>query len=36
MYGVGADTAMWGFLAIVAGTPLFVWLRRAPIHDHGV
>jgi len=28
MYGVGGDTAMWGFLAIVAGTPLFVWLQR--------
>ncbi len=28
MYGVGADTAMWGFLAIMAGTPLFVWLQR--------
>jgi APA family basic amino acid/polyamine antiporter len=28
MYGVGAETAMWGFLAIVAGTPLFVWLQR--------
>jgi basic amino acid/polyamine antiporter, APA family len=29
MYGVGADTAMWGFLAIMAGTPLYVWLQRA-------
>jgi basic amino acid/polyamine antiporter, APA family len=29
MYGVGAETAMWGFLAIVAGTPLFVWLRAS-------
>jgi APA family basic amino acid/polyamine antiporter len=28
MYGVGADTARWGFLAIMAGTPLFVWLQR--------
>jgi hypothetical protein len=32
MYGVGAETAMWGFLAIVAGTPVFVWLQRdAPV-----
>jgi basic amino acid/polyamine antiporter, APA family len=29
MYGVGAETAMWGFLAIMAGTPLFVWLRAS-------
>jgi basic amino acid/polyamine antiporter, APA family len=29
MYGVGPDSAMWGFLAIMAGTPLYVWLRRA-------
>ena len=36
MYGVGAETAMWGFLAIVAGTPLFVWLQRTPVRDHGV
>jgi basic amino acid/polyamine antiporter, APA family len=28
MYGVGATSAMWGFLSIVAGTPLYVWLRR--------
>jgi basic amino acid/polyamine antiporter, APA family len=28
MYGVGPESAMWGFLAIVAGTPLFVWLTR--------
>ncbi|HYW49872.1 MAG TPA: amino acid permease [Gemmatimonadaceae bacterium] len=28
MYGVGPQTAMWGFLAIVAGTPLYAWLRR--------
>jgi basic amino acid/polyamine antiporter, APA family len=28
MYGVGAESAMWGFLAIMAGTPLYVWLRR--------
>jgi basic amino acid/polyamine antiporter, APA family len=32
MYGVGAETAMWGFLAIVAGTPLFVWLKRDAVH----
>lgn len=30
MYGVGPETAMWGFLAIVAGTPLYVWLRHDP------
>ena len=28
MYGVGPQSAMWGFLAIMAGTPLFVWLQR--------
>jgi APA family basic amino acid/polyamine antiporter len=28
MYGVGPDSAMWGLLAIMAGTPLYVWLRR--------
>lgn len=28
MYGVGPESAMWGFLAIMAGTPLYVWLRR--------
>ncbi|MBC7561514.1 MAG: amino acid permease [Gemmatimonadaceae bacterium] len=28
MYGVGPQSAMWGFLAIVAGTPLYVWLKR--------
>ncbi len=28
MYGVGPDSSMWGFLAIMAGTPLYVWLRR--------
>jgi basic amino acid/polyamine antiporter, APA family len=33
MYGVGPETAMWGFLSIVAGTPLYVWLKRygAPV-----
>jgi basic amino acid/polyamine antiporter, APA family len=30
MYGVGAETAMLGFLTIMAGTPLYVWLQRAP------
>ncbi len=28
MYGVGPESAMWGFLALMAGTPLYVWLRR--------
>ena len=28
MYGVGPQSAMWGFLAIVAGTPLYAWLKR--------
>jgi basic amino acid/polyamine antiporter, APA family len=31
MYGVGAESAMWGFLAIAAGTPLFVFLQRDPV-----
>jgi basic amino acid/polyamine antiporter, APA family len=30
MYGVGPETAMLGFLTIMAGTPLYVWLQRAP------
>ena len=32
MYGVGPESAMWGFLAIVAGTPLYVWLQRDAAH----
>jgi basic amino acid/polyamine antiporter, APA family len=31
MYGTGPATAMWGFLAVVAGTPLFVWLQRETV-----
>lgn len=27
VYGVGADVALWGMLAILAGTPVYVWLR---------
>jgi basic amino acid/polyamine antiporter, APA family len=30
MYGVGPETAMLGFLTIMAGTPLYVWLQSAP------
>jgi len=26
MYGVGPEVAMWGFLVVLAGTPLYVWL----------
>jgi basic amino acid/polyamine antiporter, APA family len=33
MYGVGPESAMWGFLAIMAGTPLYVWLRRDAVHS---
>lgn len=29
MYGTGPEPAMWGFLAVVAGTPLYVALRSA-------
>ncbi|MBA3560788.1 MAG: amino acid permease [Gemmatimonadaceae bacterium] len=25
MYGVGAEVVLWGFLVILAGTPLYVW-----------
>jgi hypothetical protein len=27
MYGVGAEVAMWGFLVILAGTPLYIWFK---------
>jgi basic amino acid/polyamine antiporter, APA family len=27
MYGTGPDAVFWGFLAILAGTPLYAWLR---------
>jgi APA family basic amino acid/polyamine antiporter len=27
IYGVGPETCMWGFLAILAGTPLYVWFK---------
>jgi APA family basic amino acid/polyamine antiporter len=31
IYGVGADVALAGFLAVLAGTPLYVWLTtRSP------
>ncbi len=25
MYGVGPEVAMWGFLVVLAGTPLYIW-----------
>ena len=25
IYGVGADVALWGFLVVLAGTPLYIW-----------
>ncbi|MEY2784554.1 MAG: hypothetical protein RL277_758 [Planctomycetota bacterium] len=27
MYGCGPEIALWGFLVIFAGTPIYVWLR---------
>ena len=27
IYGVGATVALWGFLTILAGIPLYIWLR---------
>lgn len=31
IYGVGPETCMWGFLVVLAGTPLYVWFKtRAP------
>ena len=30
VYGAGADVVMWGFLVILGGMPLYVWLRTAP------
>ena len=27
IYGVGATVALWGFLVILAGMPLYVWLK---------
>ena len=29
IYGAGAETVFYGFLLLLAGLPLFVWLRRA-------
>jgi len=29
IYGVGADVALWGFLTILAGIPLYIWLRTS-------
>jgi APA family basic amino acid/polyamine antiporter len=26
IYGVGPEVAMWGFLVVLAGTPLYIWL----------
>jgi APA family basic amino acid/polyamine antiporter len=27
MYGVGAEVAMWGFLIVLSGTPLYIWFK---------
>ena len=29
IYGVGADVALWGFLTLLAGIPLYIWLRTS-------
>ena len=28
IFGAGADTVFYGFLALLAGLPLYVWMRR--------
>jgi hypothetical protein len=25
IYGVGAEVVLWGFLVVLAGTPLYIW-----------
>jgi hypothetical protein len=25
VYGVGAEVVLWGFLILLAGTPLYIW-----------
>jgi APA family basic amino acid/polyamine antiporter len=25
IYGVGAEVVLWGFLILLAGTPLYIW-----------
>jgi hypothetical protein len=32
IYGVGAGVALWGFLTILAGIPLYIWLRTGGGH----
>jgi len=29
IYGAGADTVMYGFLLLLAGLPLYVWVKRS-------
>ena len=31
IYGVGPEVAMWGFLVVLAGTPLYIWLVTRPV-----
>ena len=33
MYGVGAEVVLWGFLLLMAGTPLFIWFSTRPQAD---
>jgi APA family basic amino acid/polyamine antiporter len=37
LYGAGTDTIFWGFLLLVAGVPLHVWIKFAnrPRHPGG-
>jgi APA family basic amino acid/polyamine antiporter len=30
VYGVGADVVLWGFLALLAGIPLYIWFATRP------
>ena len=29
IYGAGQETVFWGFLLLLSGLPVYVWLRRA-------
>jgi hypothetical protein len=28
IYGAGQETVFWGFLLLMSGLPVYVWLRR--------
>jgi APA family basic amino acid/polyamine antiporter len=35
VYGIGAEVALWGFLVVLAGIPLYVWLVTRDSDDTG-